>query len=70
MDEKEILSPPLHFQKTSTNLEGGDDLSIYPTVLSNWYHGPTNPVTVSINDYQDVDVALEGEEPGSIKMGV
>ena len=69
MEEDEILPPPLHFRKTSTNLEVGSDLPIYPSVPSDWYHGPTNPVTVPINDCEDVDVSLEGEEPRPIKMG-
>jgi len=63
MNEEDILPPPLHFRKTATNLEVGSDLPIYPSVPNDWYHGPTNPVTVPINDYQDMDVALEGEEP-------
>jgi hypothetical protein len=70
MDEEEILPPPLHFRKTATNLEVGSNLLIYLAIPSDWYHGPTNPVTVPINDCQDVDVSLEGEEPRSIKMGL
>ena len=69
MEEEEILPPPLHFRKTSTNLEVGSDSPTYPAVPSDWYHGPTNPVTVPINDCVDVDVSLEGEEPRPIKMG-
>jgi hypothetical protein len=69
MDEAEFLPPPLHVRKTSTNLEVGNDLPIYPTVPSDWYHGPTNPVIVPLHDYQEVDVALQGEEPRLIKMG-
>ena len=69
MSEEDILPPPLHFRKTSSNLEVGSDLPTYPPVPSDWYHGPTNPVTVPINDCQEVDVSLEGEEPRFIKMG-
>lgn len=68
LNEEDILPPPLHFRKTSSSLEVRSDLPIYPAV-PDWHHGPTNPITVPINECQDVDVSLENEEARFIKMG-
>lgn len=54
MNKEDIFPPPLHFQKTSTNLQVESDLPIYPSVPKDWNHGPTNPIHIADNDWQEV----------------
>jgi len=69
MKEETILPSPLHFQQTSDGLQVGLDVSIYPSVLNDWYHGLTNPIHVIENDWVKVLVHCEDEEPKYVKFG-
>jgi len=50
MREETILPSSLHFQQTSDGLQVGPDVSIYPSIPNDWYHGPTDPIHVIEND--------------------
>jgi hypothetical protein len=69
MKEETILPSPLHFQQTSNGLQVGLDVSIYPSVLNDWYHDFTNPIHVIENDWVKVPVHCEDEEPKYVKFG-
>jgi hypothetical protein len=69
MREEIILPSPLHFQQTSDGLQVGLDVSIYPSVLNDWYHGPTDPIHVIENDWVKVLVHCEDEKPKYVKFG-
>jgi hypothetical protein len=69
MREETILPSPLHFQQTSDGLKVGPDVSIYPFVLNDWYHGPINPIHVIENDWVKVPVHHEDEKPKYVKFG-
>jgi hypothetical protein len=69
MKEKTILPSPLHFQQTSYGLQVGPDVSIYPSVLNDWYHGPTDPIHVIENDWVKVPVHREDEESKYVEFG-
>jgi hypothetical protein len=68
MREETILPSPLHFQQTSDGLQVGPDVSIYPSVPNDWYHGPTDPIHVIENDWVKVPVHHEDEEPKYVKL--
>ena len=63
------LLPPLHFRRTTNSIQMDHDLSIYPPVSNDWYHGPTDPVHVPLVDWKEVNITPPGEEPKNIKMG-
>jgi hypothetical protein len=69
MREETILPSPLHFQQTSNGLQVGPNVSIYPSVLNDWYHGHTNLIHVIENDWVKVPVQREDEEPKYVKFG-
>jgi hypothetical protein len=50
MKEETILPSPLHFQQTLYGLQVSPNVSIYPSVPNDWYHGPTDPIHVIKND--------------------
>ncbi len=68
MKEEDILLDPLHFRRTSSGIEVGYNLPIYPLVPNDWYHGPTNPIHVREVDWKKVDVPYLREEPQFIKV--
>ena len=63
------LPPPLHFQRTSDGIQVGHNLSIYPPVPNDWYHGPTKTIDVRPSDWKEINLASEHEEPKIIKIG-
>jgi hypothetical protein len=69
MREETILQSPLHFQQTSYGFQVGLDVSIYPSVLNDWYHGPTDLIHVIENDWIKVPIHREDEEPKYVKFG-
>ncbi len=69
MKEEDMLPDPLHFRRTSSGIEVGYNLPIYPHVPNDWYHGPTNPIHVREVDWKKVDVSYPREEPRFIKVG-
>ncbi len=69
MREETISPSPLHFQQTSDGLQVGPNVSIYPSVPNDWYHGPTDPIHVIENDWVKVPVHREDEEPKYVKFG-
>jgi hypothetical protein len=69
MREETILPSPLHFQQTLDSLQIGPNISIYPSTLNDWYHGPTDPIHVIENDWVKVPVHHEDEEPKYVKFG-
>jgi hypothetical protein len=62
MKEEDMLPDPLHFRRTSSGIEVGYNLPIYPHVPNDWYHGPTNPIHVREVDWKKVDVSYPGKE--------
>ena len=68
LDEEALISP-LHFRTTSSGLQVGNDLSIYPPIPNDWYKGPTEQPHASPTDWQEMDISFEGEEPRMIKVG-
>ncbi len=68
MKEETILPSPLHFQQTSDGLQVSLDVSIYPSVPNDWYHGPTDLIHVIENDWVKVPIHREDEEPKYVKF--
>lgn len=68
LDEEALISP-LHFRTTSTGIQAGEDLPIYPPIPKDWYKGPTEQLHANLKDWQELDVSYEGEEPRLIKVG-
>jgi hypothetical protein len=68
MREEIILPSSLHFQQTSNNLQVGPNISIYSSVPSNWYYGPTNHIHVIKNDWVKVPIHHENQEPKYVKF--
>jgi len=58
---EEALLLLLHVRKTSEGLKVGIDVALYPSVPSDWYHGPS--------DWKEIDVSFLGDEPKLIKVG-
>ncbi len=69
MKEETILPSPLDFQQTSDGLQVSPDVSIYPSISNDWYHGPTDPIHVIENDWVKIPVHQEDEEPKYVKFG-
>jgi hypothetical protein len=51
MREETILPSPLHFQQTLDGFQVGPNVSIYPSILNDWYHGLTDLIHVIENDW-------------------
>jgi hypothetical protein len=69
MREATILPSPLHFQQTSNGLQVCPDVSIYPSIPNDLYHGLTNFIHVIEIDWVKVPIHLEDEEPEYVKFG-
>lgn len=61
---------PLNFRSTSTGIQVGTDLPIYPPIPKDRFKGPTEQPHASPRDWQEMDISFEDEEPRRIKGGI